>query len=336
MVWELIKNKKPGINPMTSSVFKRLLLILPLLAFLWCCKEKKASLKEDDEDVEITDFIEFFPEVQLPFRIADSTLQKKQTDSALINYKVFTRFIPDSVIRKDFGRSTPSLYSLGRVTEKGKETYLFVRAVAGSKRVGYLACFNRDEQFLAMMPLIRTGFEANISSYALLDKKFQITTFRERRVPGTETSYKKNVYVFNNSSNEFMIIFTEPNEEIIKDVINPIDTLQKKHKHAGDYVVNKENFISFRDGKDPSHLLFFVHFEKLGGDCVGELKGAARIVSADKAVYREPGNPCAIEFSFSSGSVTMKEVGGCGTYRNIRCFFEGKYPKKREPKPKKK
>jgi hypothetical protein len=30
----------------------------------------------------------------------------------------------------------------------------------------------------------------------------------------------------------------------------------------------------------------------------------------------------------------MKEVEGCGSYRDIKCFFEGSFPKKKEVKPK--
>lgn len=319
---------------MTISALKRFLFALPLLAVLWSCKDKKVSLK-DDEDVDINEFIEFFPEAKLPYRISDTTFERKQTDSTAIGYKIFTKFIPDSIIKKDFGKNAPVLHSLARATEKGKETYLFINASAGAKKAAYVACFDSDEKFLVMMPLVKAGFEQNLSSYALLDKKFQLTTFRERKVAGAEATYKKNVYVYNNSSKDFMLILTEPNEEIIQDVINPIDTLSKKQKNTGDFAQNKENFISFRDGKDASHLSFFIHFEKSNGDCKGELKGIARVVSADKAEYREPGNPCALEFSFTSSAVSMKETGGCGSYRDIRCFFEGKFPKKKEPKPKK-
>lgn len=320
---------------MAMLIIKRLIVTLPLLVLLWSCKDKKVSLKDDDEDVEITEFIEFFPETELPYRVADTSFQRKQSDSTAIGYKIFTKFIPDSIIKKDFGKATPVLHSLARVTEKGKETYLFLNAASGSKKVAYVACFDKEEKFLVMIPLVKIGFEQNVTSYALLDKKFQLTTYRERKGGGGEVTYKKNVYIYNNSANEFTLIYTEPNEELIKDVINPIDTLSKKHKHAGDFVQNKENFISFRDGKDASQLLFFVHFEKLNGECKGELKGVARVISADKAEYREPGNPCALEFSFTSNAVSMKETGGCGTYRDIRCFFDGKFQRKKEPKPKK-
>jgi len=98
-------------------------------------------------------------------------------------------------------------------------------------------------------------------------------------------------------------------------------------------VKDKKNFISLRDGKHASETLFFIHFEK--DDCRGELKGMARFVSNNVAVYQEGGNPCTIEFNFSAGRVSMKETGGCGSYRDIKCFFEGSYPKKKTPKPKK-
>ena len=131
------------------------------------------------------------------------------------------------------------------------------------------------------------------------------------------------------TSNGFTLILTEPNVEIMEDVINPIDTLPQKNKYTGDYIASKKNFISFRDGKNSSEILFFVHFEKNKGECVGELKGTARFVSSKMAQYKESGNPCTLEFTFTSSAVSMKEVEGCGSYRDIQCFFEGRYPKKK-------
>lgn len=129
-----------------------------------------------------------------------------------------------------------------------------------------------------------------------------------------------------------MLISTEPNEDIIENVINPIDTLAKKNKFSGDYIINKRNFISIRDGKDNSNLLFFVHFEKDNATCNGELKGAARFISATVAQYKENDSPCTIQFDFKGNVVTMKEMEGCGSYRDIKCFFDGKYTRKKETK----
>lgn len=302
----------------------------------WCivavvlvaCKEKKRTSLTGEEPVTVEDFIEFFPPSQLPIVIADSTLARKTGDSSLIAYSVFTQFVPDSVLKKDFAKTKPRLYPLGRVKEKGRETYLFIKAIQGTKRVAYLVTFNKNNEYLNTLPLVRP-IQNYTSSYGSLDKKFQITTYRERKSKSGELQFKRNVYIYNNASNDFTLILTEPNQEIIEDIINPIDTLPQKNKYTGDYEVNKKNYISFRDGKNPSEILFFTHFEKNKGECVGELKGTARFVSSKTAQYKENGNPCTLEFTFGASSVSMKEVEGCGSYRDIKCFFDGTYPRKK-------
>ena len=309
---------------------KKLVYWLPVLLFLlWACKTKRTSLKDDDV-VDVEEFIGFYPEAELPVRVADTTLLAKPSDSLAIGYKIFTQFVPDSILRKDFGKGVqPKLYALGRVTEKNKETWLFTKAVQGRKRVGYVTLFSKKDSFLNAMSLVKTGSISYSSQYGLVDEKFQITTYWERK-RGGDLAYKRNVFFFNNAANDFTLIMTEPNEEIIEDVINPIDTFSRKSKYAGDYVLNSRNFISVRDGKNPSELQFFVHFEKSNATCNGELKGRARFISSTVAQYNESGNPCTIQLAFTNSRVTMKETAGCGTYRDIKCFFEGTFYKKKE------
>jgi len=309
----------------------RLLLGLCLMVSLVMgCEEKKNVALTGEEPVEVEDFIAFFPEVTLPFRVADTSLTKNNGDSSLIAYSVLTQFVPDSVLSKDFGKGKPKLYPLGRVKEKNRETYLFVKAVLGQKRTAYLVTFDKKNTYLNTLPLVKSG-QNYTTHYAVLDKKFQITTYRERKgKSGDILNFKKNVYIYNSASNDFTLILTEPNVEIMEEVINPIDTLSQKNKYTGDYLVSKKNFISFRDGRNASEILFFTHFEKNKGECIGELKGTARFVSSKVARYKESGNPCTLEFTFTSSGVSMKEVEGCGTYRNIQCFFEGTYPKKKK------
>jgi hypothetical protein len=298
---------------------------------VWACKDKKRSLQSDEATV--ADFIEFYPQVSLPIMIPDSLLQRKPNDSLEISHNTFTRFIPDSIFKKDFGKSAvPKTYALARAVEKGKEKYLFTEAVAGSKRVAYLACFSNDDKFLKAMPLVRTGFEHYSSAYGLLDSKFQITTYHDTKKANGELVFKRNIYFYDRNSDNFTLIVTEPNEEIIQDVINPIDTLPAQHKYAGDYVQNSRNYISIRDGKNASELQIFVHFEKNNGECTGEIKGTARLVTPTIAQYSRGDNPCLLELAFGSNGnkITMKEKGGCGSFRDITCFFEGSFWKKKK------
>jgi hypothetical protein len=313
---------------------RKLVVLIPFLLLLLACKQKKTSLK-DGEELEVSEFIEFFPEVELPFVVADTSLLKKENDSMLIGNTVFARFIPDSILKQDFGKTAkPLLYPLGRVTEKKKETYLFIKAVQGKKKVAYLAAFDTKDSFLSAIPLVRTGFDNFKNAFGSLDKRFQVTTYRETIKADKETGYKKNVYIYNNAATNFMLISTEPNDEVFENVLNPIDTLPAKNKVSGDYVLNKRNFVSVRDGKDQSNILIFVHFEKDDATCNGELKGAARFISPTLAQFKEPGNPCTIQFDFKGNVVTMKEIEGCGSYRDIKCFFDGKYTRKKAAKAK--
>jgi hypothetical protein len=312
----------------------RILLVLCLAGVIMAgCADKEKVSMTGEEPVTVEEFIQFFPEIMLPFTLADTSLRKKTGDSSLIAYKVFTQFIPDSIITKEFGKVKPKIYRLGRVKERNRETYLFVKAISSTKRVGYLITFGKNNQYLKTLPIVRNS-DTYTNVYGALDKKFQITTYREKRDKSGDIDFKRNVYIYNDASNEFTLILTEPNEEIIEDIINPIDTLPQKNKYTGDYVVNKKNFISFRDAKRPSEILFFTHFEKDKGECVGELKGTARFVSTKMARYKESGNPCTLEFTFGTSSVTMKE-DGCGSYRDIKCFFDGTYPKKKSKSAKK-
>lgn len=312
----------------------RILLVLCLAGIVTiACNDKEKAPMTGEEPVTVEEFIEFFPEVELPFIIADTSLDRKMGDSSLIANAVFAQFVPDSIIKNDFGKAKPKIYSLGRVKEKGRETYLFAKAITSSKMVAYLITFGKQNEYLNTLPLVSNAATYSFS-YGKLDKKFQITIYREKKTKTGEANFKRNVYIYNDASNEFTLILTEPNVDIIADIINPIDTLSQKNRYTGDYVVNKKNFISFRDARRPSEILFFTHFEKDGGECVGELKGTARFVSSKTAQYKEIGNPCTLEFTFTSSSVTMKEEG-CGSYRDIKCFFEGRYPKKKAKTTKK-
>jgi hypothetical protein len=77
-----------------------------------------------------------------------------------------------------------------------------------------------------------------------------------------------------------------------------------------------------------------VHFEREKDNCKGELKGVVHMADAKTARYKEAGNPCTLEFNFNANNVQMKEIEGCGSFRDIKCFFEGTFPKKKEVKSK--
>ncbi|MBE7173772.1 MAG: hypothetical protein INR73_24580 [Williamsia sp.] len=310
-----------------------LLALLLISTLLVHCKGKKTKLETGDAKT-VADFIDFFSPATLPFQVTDSMLNKKETDSASIDYPAFTQFVPDSFLSKQFGKLKPMMYPLGKVSVKNAETYLFVKAVAPAKKVGYILAFDKEQRFVAGLALISSNKNSMPYQKGGMDKKYTVSQTFEQVGDDESVNELRNVYILNGEAHEFSKIVTDEGiANQVQDVINPLDTFPHTGKFSGDYIKDKRNFVSVRDGKNASTLLFFIHFEKNGGECTGELKGEASISGAKTAVYRANGNPCVLELNFSGNRVSLKEAEACGSYRGIKCFFEGSYSKKAEAPP---
>jgi len=313
---------------------KRVWLIVLTISVFAGCKHKKVSLT-GDEPVSVSDFIQAFGPLTLPYRITDSLVNKKDKDSLLISHKVFNQFIPDSIFSKAFGKGViPKIYSLGKIAIDKKENYLLAKAVQDKRKVAYLLTFNKNDAFTGAMVLLAPDQSPSTRQISFIEKNYTITKSVQRRNSDGSTSEGKDAYVFNSESKTFMLIMTDALDDKPAEVINPIDTISRKNKFSGDYVKSKTDYVSVRDTRKPGRILFFIHSEKNNGECIAELKGEASLTSPNLAVYRAGGDPCVLQLSFTSTSVSLKEVEGCGSHRGLRCLFEGSYPKKKEAKPK--
>ena len=317
-----------------------LLVVLPaLFSGAFCsCKSKKISLAANDDKVNVADFLEFFQPLKLPYAVGDTILRRKEPEADVINYSLFTRLIPDSILVHLFGHTThPHLYAMGKIRVPDAASYLFVKAVAKDRRALYILCFDKRNRFGAARPVLYSDESEGrgVTGRAEMDNKYVLTLLHQRRASDGTTIYHKDAYVYNEDTG-LLLILTETNEakNKIPPVYNPIDTLPRKHKFSGDYAQDKRNLVSIRDGRDPSRFQFFIHFEKDEGTCNGELKGEAKFVSPGIARYRSYSDPCALEFSFGSDGVSIKETGGCGVHRDIKCFFEGYYERRKTTKGK--
>ena len=307
---------------------------MSLIIGLGSCKGKKKISLSGDDPVEVSDFIEFFLPLNPPVQFSDSSLAKKEKDSLLISYKIFTQFVPDSVLRKVYAKGVkPKIYALGKTVVPKAEQYLFVKTMSADRRAYFLLAFDEKEQFIAGMPLLRPDKLSTTLQSVTLDRKYAITNTIARKNRDGTISEGKEVYVLNVAAKNFMLIMTEALEDKITELINPIDTLSRKHKWSADYTNGKMNLVSVRDGRKNDRITFFVHFEKDNGACTGELKGEAIIKSSNTAEYKEEGDPCRLKFIFSSNSVTLKEEEGCGSRRGLKCSFDGSFARKKYVKP---
>jgi hypothetical protein len=311
-------------------LLKMVLFLVPLTFFMYC-RQKASENGGEVKKVEPEEFQAMFHPLSLPVNFADSLLAKKATDSPLA-WSVYSQFIADSLVQKNFGKAgKPRLFASGKLVVKKAETYLFIKALGSSKKVLYIVCLDKDGKFRTGMPLLIREDNSEIRYAAAIDNKYAISVSRLRKDGDGRNFFVRTVYVYNEEG-VFTLIMRESNEGKPKtaQIYNPIDTFARKHKFTGDYIQDKRNFISFRDGKNNSVLRFFVHFEKDNGNCKGELKGEARFVTSTVARYIANGDPCSLEFNFNDRSVRMKELEGCGNHRDIRCYFEGLYNRHKE------
>lgn len=308
-----------------------IVFILSVLLLAGCGHKKKPSMSGEDP-VKVGDFIDFFQPFQLPAQLQDSVLLKKEKDSLLISYKVFTQFIPDSVLRPVFGKGVkPKIYPVGKAIVPNAETYLFVKTVAADKKAMYVLVLDKKKQLMTSLVALRMD-QSNITKQSIaVDRRLSITKSILRRNTNGTISEGKDVYVLDEPSKKFILVMTDALEDKPVELINPIDTLPRKHKYAADYGSGKNNLVSVRDGRKNDRLTFFVHFEKSNGECTGELKGEAMLKTSNTAEYRVDGDPCILKFVFSSGSVTLKEES-CGARRGLQCLFDGSFARKKEPK----
>jgi hypothetical protein len=309
--------------------FPRILLIVSLVI---SCGNKRTTDEPVGEPEKLSDFIRIFPEVSLPWTASDSIMNRKEKDSTLISRQIFERFVPDSVLGSFHAKNTKVKISpLGRV-DAGTETYLFTKTSSPGKTGLWVIAFDNKEEFAGAVSFSKPA-SSSLSQTVTMDRKFTITRALTRRNSDGSFSEGKDVFVLNAAIKDFSLIMTEALDDKSTELINPIDTLSRKHKWAADYSNGKMNLVSIRDGRREGRLSFYIHFEKNKGECTGELKGEAVIQNATTAEYQADGDPCVLKFIFSKSSVTLKEVEGCGSRRELQCSFDGSYPKKKTARP---
>src|SRR5688500_7943529 len=107
--------------------FRKFCLILFAVLVFVACRQKKKAILSSDEPVEVSDFINFFQPIKLPYIYSDTQLLKKETDSLLISQTNFARFVPDTILTAIYGKTIPKIYAVGKTEVPKGETYLFIK-----------------------------------------------------------------------------------------------------------------------------------------------------------------------------------------------------------------
>jgi hypothetical protein len=296
--------------------------------FIFACQQQEKDINAD-EDIQTADFIFAFPEKQLPIQFNTIDINQKESDSFYIKSSVVSKFIPDSVFKSDFKQlKKVKFYRKARFkAEESKETYLFLSAEEKNNKKIYLICYNDKDEFTAAMKLMEKTNKAGLTMEGGIDKRLTIIKTKYKETPDKKSYYEKNAFVYT-PDRGFTLILTESNLPLEEEnVYNPIDTLSKKDPFSGDYKINKDNFVSIRDGAKPGKLQFFININQSGGNCIGKLRGDIVQVKPKVFHFSKANDHCEIEFTFSGKRLHVRELQACGNHRGVRCSFDGKFMK---------
>ena len=310
---------------------------IAVLCCVMACSEKKTDFS-GNTPLKINDFNKIFKTVELPISISDSNVSKLR-DTIQIGAKALGQFVPDSVVENIIPAKDQKaiLYPLLKI-EKEAEYYLLLNVHRPTKDEIAVVVFSKKNVYLDYK--IITSFLVEHKGSRHYGKSVSINkepTFLVEENKMDEENvlvYEKNGWAY--TENNFRLIYFDSNKKPeSKTIINPLDTLATSYVYSGDYARDAKNFISLRDFTGVANKYqFFMHFEKKEGSCVGELKGLLNF-NKNQATYTEKGDPCIIHFTISGQVIKIKEDGNCGNHRNMTCYFNDSYDKKRKPKKKK-
>ncbi|MGJ7030011.1 hypothetical protein [Niabella hirudinis] len=304
-------------------------LAVAVVFFVACGGKKKKKMTGDDA-VNIEEFMEAYPVLPLPFTYGDTSFPVRENDSFRIAPEVLHQFIPDSVTRKVFDAgSRPGYYPVGTVQAGDGSFYLLTRGIARQRKALLITAHDKKKQFIAALPVIKLTGNTNVSITVTIDQRLNINKDLSQKLPNGIEISGHDVFVLNTAAKNFSLIMTDSLGDGFTELINPIDTLGRRQKYAGDYGDGRMNLVSFRDGQREGRMRFFIHLEKDNKECVGELKGDAIFSSPTVAEYRQGGDPCVLRFIFDKNSVSLEEVEGCGSRLGaLQCSFNGEYPRR--------
>jgi hypothetical protein len=115
-------------------------VIVILVSILGCKSKKNTDAANISAMTGTTEFFEKYKKLKLPFNVADTNM-KEIIDTNTISYNTFTQFVPDSIFNKPFGKNRKlSIHPLGKIEQKGKETY-FATLVRDRKRRQFIFQF---------------------------------------------------------------------------------------------------------------------------------------------------------------------------------------------------
>ena len=282
--------------------------------------EKEKSITVENE------FTTLFSNLNLPLTIADTSLEVNTTKAAQI--KIATKaYIPNKVVTTFFEPDEKiTYYPVGKAQNADQEIYLVIKAKSENKKAAFLLVYDNLLNYKDGLLLCKTDENSKTTYTATLKKDFNIIIRKSESVANDEPIITESSLAYNNAGYLQEVVTNFSDEQA--DLTNPIDTMPQNHPFTGDYYYDAKNFISIRNNRDSSKLMFFYHYENNKADCSGEIKDNILITGTNTAVYLNDGDPCVINLLINNGKLTLTEDHGCGNKRALNCTLNGVFTKR--------
>lgn len=301
---------------------------LPMLLLLLGLGACKHSSRQDGKGFQPEDFYNAFPQLSLPYSYDDDSLRRQTDDSLALDTAVLHAFVADSIWDLSASqRKATRFFPLGRLDLEGQRL-LLIKTQRGHTHQVFALVYGAADTLLSHKEVAAA---ANTQRGALtfrVDTR-HLLTVRERKVLANGHVITREWVYGVAPDGSLSLILTNSSEPAGDLTDNPIDTLPGKGKYSGDYRSGKEGLVSIRDGREPGTFLFYIHLSRNNGDCTGEVSGSGKMTGKTVGEFHDGSGPCGLRFGFSSRAVTLKEIGGCGAYRGISCYFEGTYTRQK-------
>jgi hypothetical protein len=306
----------------------KLVLAILAISLMAGCKSQKNHSNKDEYTFE--DFQQLFRKDSLPYKLNLDSLGKKVVEADTISGDMVDQFLLDTLGRSDFPEGTDiEFYPLAQIGGAAVN-YFVVKGVGAGITIAYVCFFDKKGNYLSRLAAAKTEKKSNEEQYFFsIDKKQVIKVTNEKLLSPGHTARREDFYGVSDDGKVTLIMTNSNGEAAAGQIFNPIDTLRAKHKFSGDYHAGETSLVSIRDGKDGKSFSFFISFSKDKNACKGELSGIGYFAGTNKGEYKDKETGCGLTFQFSTGHVSLKETGGCGGYRGVRCFFEGSFSKKK-------
>jgi len=311
-------------------------LLLGLVVLMMACADEKPDFT-GNTPIKINDFNKIFKEAELPISLADTNL-KHYTDTLVIGRKALVQFVPETMVEQIVNKTDKKtvLHPILRI-EKEQEYYLLLRVQHENSFEICVLVFSKKNKYLDYQIITEFKDENKGSrrygKTLTINKEPSFLVEENKMNEDNSLIYEKKGWAYTDSN--FRLIYFDSNKKPENSkVINPLDTLPMNNMFSGDYGRDAKNFISIRDYTTANKYQFFMHFERDGRDCLGELKGIMTFTK-NTAIYTEKGDACIIHFKIEGKQISIKEDGNCGNHRNMTCYFNNSYDKKKKSKKKK-